>query len=115
MNGHTFAEGFILSMAHDYRIMSGATATTGWCCINEVEIGEEIHPVSTNIFRDKLDARTYRTIFLEAKRFTDPEALEAGIVDTISDMSDIMKLVKKKNLLGKGSKNVYGLLRDEMH
>ncbi|KAG9006981.1 hypothetical protein FRB95_009954 [Tulasnella sp. JGI-2019a] len=112
MNGHTFAAGFIFAMFHDYRVMS---ATRGWCCLNEVETGVEIHPASNSIFREKLDARTYRTIFLEGKRFTGPEALAAGIVDAIGDMSDVIKLVKERNLLGRGSKGVYGLLRDEMH
>ncbi|KAG8883001.1 hypothetical protein FRB97_007374 [Tulasnella sp. 331] len=111
MNGHTFAAGLILAMFHDYRVMPSGR---GWCCMNEVETGVDIHPASNSIFRAKVDAQTYRKVFLEGKRFTGPEALNAGIVDAVGDMSDVVELVKERKLIGKGSKNVYGLLRDEM-
>ncbi|KAG8992397.1 hypothetical protein FRB94_011629 [Tulasnella sp. JGI-2019a] len=112
MNGHTFAAGFMLAMHQDYRVMSPSRC---WCCLNEIDLGMEIHPSISSIFRAKLDARTYRTAILEGKRFTAQEALQSGVVDAIGDMSDVIKLVKDRNLVGKGSKNVYGLLRDEMY
>ncbi|KAG8858278.1 hypothetical protein FRB96_005409 [Tulasnella sp. 330] len=112
MNGHTFAAGFMLAMFHDYRVMSPSRC---WCCLNEIDLGMELHPSICAIFRAKLEARTYRTVILEGKRFTALEAHQSGIVDAVGDMPEVMKLVRERNLIGKGSKNVYGLLRDEMH
>ncbi|KAG8992400.1 hypothetical protein FRB94_011632 [Tulasnella sp. JGI-2019a] len=83
--------------------------------MNVVGVGKEINPVSSSIFRDKLDARACHTIFLEAERFTGPEALEAGIVDALGDMSDVIGLAKERNLFKKGKNNIYGRLRDEMY
>lgn len=69
----------------------------------------------TSIFREKLDARTYRSIVLEGKRFTGPEALKAGIVDAIGAMPEVVKLIEERKLIGKGATGVYDRLRDEMY
>ncbi|KAG9000205.1 hypothetical protein FRB94_005601, partial [Tulasnella sp. JGI-2019a] len=107
-----FAAGFMLALHHDYRVMN---SSKGWLCMNEIEFGGELTPSMTSILREKLDAKTYRAAVLEAHRFTGPEALSSEIVDALGDMSDVVKLIEDRKLIGKGSKEVFGLLRDEMY
>ncbi|KAG9028596.1 hypothetical protein FRB95_006316, partial [Tulasnella sp. JGI-2019a] len=114
-----FAAGFMLALHHDYRVMNfiivNQIASKGWLCMNEIEFGGELTPSMTSILREKLDAKTYRAAVLEAHRFTGPEALSSEIVDALGDMSDVVKLIEDRKLIGKGSKEVFGLLRDEMY
>ncbi|KAK4156391.1 ClpP/crotonase-like domain-containing protein [Chaetomidium leptoderma] len=110
--GHAFAGGLMLAMHHDYRVMNG---DRGFACINELEFGVPLKAAMSSIFRLKLPARTYRALVLEARRFSGPAAVEAGIVDQTGGLDAVLALVRDRKLTGKGRTGIYGLLKAEMY
>ncbi|KAG9121584.1 hypothetical protein FRC07_002403 [Ceratobasidium sp. 392] len=85
LNGHTFAAGYLLALACDYRVMTSGKA---WASFNEIHFGAPLPPAFAALIRVKLGhshpALMRRTV-LEGHRFTPPELLEAGVVDAIVD------------------------------
>jgi enoyl-CoA hydratase/carnithine racemase len=111
LNGHAFAGGLMLAMYHDYRIFN---PSRGFLCLNELDMGVPLKPAMSSIFRQKLPAHTYRSLVLEAKRFGGTQALEAGIVDGLGALPEVMALVEERKLADKPKSGVYGYLRREM-
>lgn len=112
MNGHAFAGAFMTAMMHDYRIMN---PHKGYLCLNEVEFGAPLRPPMASIFRNKLTRPDiYRTIVLEAKRFSAPEALKEGIIDGLGGWEETSSFITEKGLMNKGESGVYGKLKEEM-
>ena len=68
-----------------------------------------------SIFREKLAPQVYRSLILEAHRFPGPAALEAGIVDDLGALPEVLKLIETKKLLNKADSGVYGLLKADMY
>jgi Delta3-Delta2-enoyl-CoA isomerase len=113
VNGHAFAGGLMLAMYHDYRIFN---PSRGFLCLNELEFGAPLKPAMSSIFRQKIPyPATYRSLVLEAKRFSGNEALEGGIVDGLGAIEDVLALVNERKLVGKGTSGVYGLMKWEMY
>src|SRR5271168_965770 len=91
VNGHAFAGGLMLAMFHDYRIVN---PSRGFLCLNELEFGAPLKPAMSSIFRQKIPyPATYRSLVLEAKRFSGNEALEGGIVDGLGAIEEVLALV----------------------
>ena len=113
INGHAFAGGIFMAMHHDYRVFTGSGR--GFACVNELEFGAPLPPALSSIFRIKTSPLVYRSVVLEAKRFDAKAALEAGIVDAVGELDAVLKLIKDRDLIAKGSKGSYGLLKEEMY
>ncbi|CAG8526400.1 3283_t:CDS:2 [Gigaspora rosea] len=114
INGHAFAGGFMLALAHDYRVMR---ADRGYMCMNEIEIPYSPHPGMAAIIRIKMTPKTYRDCMIQAHKFTGPDALDQGLVDIIASENDV--LPKAKELALKWSKRasagaIYGNLKEEI-
>lgn len=114
MPGHAFAGGLMLAMHHDYRVMS---PSKGYACVNELDFGVPLKPAMSGIFRAKLPPATYRSLVLEARRFSGPEALEAGIADALGGLGDAVlgELVGKRKLTDKARTGIYGAMKAEMY
>lgn len=113
VNGHAFAGGLMLAMHHDYRVFGGGDR--GYLSVNELEFGAPLMPPMAGIFRVKLAAPVLRTLVLEAKRWTAPDALAAGLLDRLDGWDGVMALVRDRALVEKGKSGVYGLLKKEMY
>jgi enoyl-CoA hydratase/carnithine racemase len=111
LNGHAFAGGLMLAMYHDYRIFN---PTRGFLCLNELDLGVPLKPPMASIFRQKLPAATFQKLVLEAKRFTAKEALDAGLVDALGGMDELLGFVRERKLTEKTRGGVYAVLRAEM-
>ena len=113
LNGHAFAGGLMLGFHHDYRVFN---PSRGFLCVNELEFGAPLKEPMSAIFRCKTSSpQIYRSLVLEAKRFGGPQALEAGLVDTLGGLEETLNLVKDKRLTEKGKTGVYGSLKAEMY
>lgn len=114
LNGHTFAGGLMLSMAHDYRL---APSPKGYLCLNEVLFGAPLKPPMAAIFRHKLSAPVYRTVALEAKRMSGADAVAMGLADGLcpNGLDDALALIDEKTLLDKCKAGVYGVIKAEMY
>ncbi|GAP90557.1 putative enoyl- hydratase isomerase family protein [Rosellinia necatrix] len=113
VNGHAFAGGIMLAMHHDYRVFTGSGR--GFICVNELEFGAPLPPPLSSIFRLKVSPPVYRTLVLEARRFDAKASLDAGLVDAVGDLDAALGLIRDRNLVVKGTKGSYGLLKEEMY
>ncbi|KAH6608233.1 hypothetical protein Trco_004546 [Trichoderma cornu-damae] len=116
VNGHAFAGGLMLAMAHDYRL---APAQKGFMCLNEVLFGVPLKPSMASLFRVKLPSdAALRRVALEGHRFTGPDAVNAGLADAVvSDdgLADALRFVAERNLVEKARKGVYGTIKGEIY
>lgn len=107
LNGHTFAAGFIVALACDYRVIRSDKDRNIWGCMNEVRacsfksfhkemntVLKQVHfgaslPASFNALLNKKigDQTVLRKVALEGHRFTPSELSKAGLVDTVVDGS----------------------------
>lgn len=78
LQGHTFAAGAILSMAHDFRVMR---ADRGYWCLPEVDIGIPFTSGMAAMLQSRLAPQVAHEAMVTGRRYggTDAEAL--GIVD----------------------------------
>jgi enoyl-CoA hydratase/carnithine racemase len=78
VTGHAYAGGAMLSVAHDVKVMR---ADRGYWCLPEVDIGLPFTPGMNALLVAKLPKRTAHEAMTTGRRYTAPEALEAGILD----------------------------------
>ncbi|MEV0219838.1 enoyl-CoA hydratase-related protein [Streptomyces sp. NPDC050704] len=82
LQGHTFAAGAMLSLAHDFRVMR---ADRGYWCLPEADINIPFTPGMSALIQGRLDRRTAHEAMLTARRYGGGDALAAGIVDRAVD------------------------------
>ncbi|PHH71406.1 hypothetical protein CDD80_5301 [Ophiocordyceps camponoti-rufipedis] len=113
INGHAFAGGLMLSIAHDYRL---APSPKGYLCLNELLFGAAMKPAMLAIFRHKLPASTLTPLALEARRFNAAEAVAAGLADGIAQcFDDVLAFIRHRDLTEKAKSGVYGSIKAELH
>lgn len=78
VNGHAFAGGGMLALAHDLRVMR---ADRGYFCLPEVDLGLPLHPGMTALIQAKLPKRTAHEAVVTGRRYAGAAAAAAGIVD----------------------------------
>lgn len=79
MNGHTFAAGFLLALACDYRVITSGKA---WASMNEIHFGATMPRAFAALVKAKSPSPVVtRKIFLEGHRFVPEELLALGLVD----------------------------------
>lgn len=84
INGHAFGAGFMIALCHDERIMR---EDRGFLCANEIELGMTIPEPELALFRHKIPMPAFFQTVQFARRWGGPEALEAGIVQQVTDQA----------------------------
>jgi enoyl-CoA hydratase/carnithine racemase len=87
LQGHTFAAGAMLALAHDQRIMR---ADRGFFCLPEVDIGIPFTPGMNSLITARLSASTAHEAMTTGRRYGGLDALAAGIVDEAVDESRVL-------------------------
>ncbi|SOC49679.1 Enoyl-CoA hydratase/carnithine racemase [Blastococcus aggregatus] len=82
LQGHTFAAGAMLSLAHDLRVMR---ADRGFWCLPEVDIQIPFTPGMSALIQARLAPQTAHVAMTTGRRYGGAEALAAGIVDEAVD------------------------------
>lgn len=77
-NGHTFAAGAMLAIAHDVRIMR---ADRGYWCLPEVDLGMPFTAGMNALIPARIPALTAHEAMVTGRRYTAAEAVEAGIME----------------------------------
>lgn len=78
MNGHAFAGGLMLALAHDQRVMR---ADRGYACLPEIDLRLALQPGMTAIIAARLPAQTAHEAITTGRRYGGAEAHAAGIAD----------------------------------
>jgi ClpP class serine protease len=99
-------------MYHDYRIQN---PERGFLCVNELELGVPLQTPMMQIFREKLTPTTFRNVVLEARRFGGKDSLQAGIVDAVGGLDEVLGFIRGRKLLNKAATGIYGIMKEEMY
>lgn len=78
MQGHVFAAGAMLSLAHDFRVMR---ADRGYWCLPEVDINIPFTRPMAALIQNRLTPQTAHEAMLTGRRYGGTDAETAGIVD----------------------------------
>jgi enoyl-CoA hydratase/carnithine racemase len=116
VNGHAFGAGFMIALCHDIRVMR---EDRGYLCANEIELGLTIPEPELSLFRHKIPMNAFFETVLLARRWTGPDALEAGIVQhvapkeavrdkAIETAAGLARLAKNRKALGWMKEHIYG-------
>ncbi|MGV9707518.1 enoyl-CoA hydratase/isomerase family protein [Streptomyces sp. NPDC003483] len=87
LQGHTFAAGAMLSLAHDFRVMR---ADRGYWCLPEADIDVAFTPGMSALIQARLSLRTAHQAMLTAHRYGGAEAHTAGIVDRAVEEAEVL-------------------------
>jgi Delta3-Delta2-enoyl-CoA isomerase len=114
LNGHAYAGGMVLALAHDFRIMR---VDRGFMCMNEVLLPSAIPAGMMSILKHKFGTgNLLRDIVLTAKRFSPKEALDNGLVDGIAEQSNLMdEALKMATNLVKFNTFTFGTIKKELN
>lgn len=86
-NGHTFAAGAMLAMAHDMRIMR---SDRGYFCLPEVEIKIPLTAGMNALMVGTLPVVTVREVLVTGRRFGGAEASDKGIVNAAVPEDEVL-------------------------
>ena len=114
INGHAFGAGFMMALCHDVRLMR---QDRGFICANEVEIGMVIPDPELALFQHKLPANVFFETVQLARRWTGPEAAEAGIVSRVYSQDDLLEnaLNQAQSLARLGeNRKVYAQMKERL-
>jgi enoyl-CoA hydratase/carnithine racemase len=76
LNGHAFAGGAMLALAHDFAVMR---SDRGYFCLPEVDLGMSFTPGMSALIQARLSPAVAHQAMITGRRFTAAEALTAGI------------------------------------
>jgi enoyl-CoA hydratase/carnithine racemase len=123
IQGHAFAAGAMLALAHDWRVMR---IDRGYLCLPEVDINIPFTPGMDALIRAKLTPSAATEAMLTGRRFGGPEALSAGLVTATAGEAEVLSSAvelarplasKDPGTLGKIKERMYAevlaVLRDE--
>jgi enoyl-CoA hydratase/carnithine racemase len=87
VQGHCFAGGAMLALAHDFRVMR---ADRGFFCLPEVDIDIPFTRGMTGLIQARLSAKTAHEAMTTGRRYGGTDALEHGIVDAVAHEDDVL-------------------------
>lgn len=87
VQGHAFAAGAMLTIAHDRILMRG---DRGYWCVPEVDLGLPFTPPMSALLQARMSPATAHEAMTTGRRYTGPEAVEAGFVSSVHDEDQIV-------------------------
>jgi enoyl-CoA hydratase/carnithine racemase len=113
INGHAFAAGAMLALAHDFRVMR---ADRGFFCLPEVDIKIPLAPGMTALIKSRLSPGVFRDLIFTGLRVGGAEAKERGIVDEASPLGEVLPraIAQAASLSGK-DRQTYQTLKRGMY
>jgi enoyl-CoA hydratase/carnithine racemase len=86
LQGHTFAAGAMLSLAHDFRVMR---ADRGYWCLPEADLNLPFTRDMSALIQARLTPQTAHEAMTTARRYGGHDALAAAIVDRAVDLDSV--------------------------
>ncbi|HEY2775487.1 MAG TPA: enoyl-CoA hydratase-related protein [Candidatus Binatia bacterium] len=87
MNGHAFAGGAMLALAHEWRVMR---SDRGFFCLPELDLGMPLVLGMRTLIREKIGVRAYRDTVLTGGRLGADDCLRIGIVDQVAAEAEVL-------------------------
>ena len=113
MNGHAFAAGAMMALAHDYRVMR---ADRGFFCLPEVDIKIPLAPGMNSLIKCRLSPAVFRDAVLTGKRIGGSEAKGLAIVDEAVPLDQVLpKAIEIAAGLAAKDRKIFGALKREMY
>jgi Delta3-Delta2-enoyl-CoA isomerase len=113
MNGHAFAAGAMLALAHDFRVMRG---DRGFFCLPEVDIRIPIAPGMMALIESRLTPKVLRYSVLTGARIGGLESKELGIVDEAVPLDQVLpRAVAIAAALTGKARDIYGNLKRTLY
>ena len=114
INGHAFAGGAMISGVFDYKVMR---EDRGFWCLNEIDIKVPVSGPMTAGLSAQIPTSTLAEAMLTGRRFSGPEALDAGIVHQLADEDGVLiaaleraaeMATKDRDTMGLHKKHLFG-------
>ena len=105
IQGHAFAAGAMLALAHDFRVMR---ADRGYFCLPEVDIDIPFTPGMSALIQGKLTPAAAVEAMTTGRRFGGADAAAAGLVDAAVAESEVLAtaVARVRPLAGKNPKTL---------
>jgi Delta3-Delta2-enoyl-CoA isomerase len=87
LQGHAFAAGAMLALAHDFRVMR---ADRGFLCLPEVDLRIPFSVGMSALVQARLQPQVAHELMTTGRRYGGPEALSAGLVDAVAGEGGIL-------------------------
>jgi enoyl-CoA hydratase/carnithine racemase len=113
LNGHAFAGGAMLALAHDFAVMRTGR---GYFCLPEVDLGLSFTPGMAALVRSRLSRAAAHEAMTTGRRYPAEDALAAGIVQRTAAEDEVLPaaVAWAATLAGKDGKTVADI-RTELH
>jgi len=110
LQGHTFAAGAMLALAHDDRVMR---ADRGFFCLPEVDIGLPFSAGMSALIAARLSPRTAHEAMTTGRRYGGSDAANAGLVEEAVEASEVLSraLARAAALTGKNPDTLRAIKR----
>jgi len=113
VNGHAFAGGGMLALAHDFRVMR---ADRGYFCLNEIDLRMPLAPGMAALISARLQGTVLRDVVLTGRRYGGPEALAAGIADDAVPQAELLpRAIERAHALAAKDRHAYARLKRNLH
>jgi enoyl-CoA hydratase/carnithine racemase len=87
INGHAFAGGAMLALAHDFAVMR---ADRGFFCLPEADLGIPFTAPMTALIASRIPQPALHDACTTGRRYSGPEAVAAGIVAATAAESEVL-------------------------
>jgi enoyl-CoA hydratase/carnithine racemase len=113
IQGHAFAAGAMLALAHDERLMR---SDRGFFCLPEVDIGIPFTPGMNSLITARLSARTAHEAMTTGRRYGGEDAAEAGIVDAaLAEQELLTRAVERAGALAGKNPDTLGTIKRRLY
>jgi enoyl-CoA hydratase/carnithine racemase len=113
LQGHTFAAGGMLALAHDFRVMR---ADRGFFCLPEVDIHIPFTAGMSALVQARLQPQVAHEVMTTGRRYGGTDALAAGIVDATAGEGEVLTVaVQRAAALAGKAAPVLGTIKRRMY
>ncbi|GAA1577200.1 enoyl-CoA hydratase/isomerase family protein [Actinomadura kijaniata] len=113
VNGHAFAGGAMLTLAHDVAVMR---TDRGFFCLPEVDLGMSFTPGMSALIQSRLTPAVAHEAMVTGRRYTAEQAQAAGIVRLTAAEADVLPTaVRTAAELAPKDGKVVGKIRSDMY
>ena len=113
LQGHTFAAGAMLALAHDFRVMR---ADRGYFCLPEIDINLPFTDGMSALIQSKLGHRVAHESMLTGRRYGGSDAAAEGIVDAAVPEAEVLEAaIERARRLASKDGPTLGAIKQRMY